>query len=160
MRIALALVGVLALFGFGPATRGSAETKDPAAPVQKPASETKPAVEPAAEKSVIVPGIEVEFARKTLRQHGYDKWDLALAISSRDKNIELDTWRIDDNITLILGFDKRTKKVTKLSLHIEPDHPTRVGQVVVREILEMRFEKDGVYAVKLRRQVRESKTAK
>jgi len=106
-----------------------------------------------AQADAISPGVKLETAKKTLQRHGYDVDALkyGLSIVSLDKNIALDFCRIDDDITLVLSFDRRTDRITSLSLYFIPDHRTSKLQVVVRDALEIRFEEDGVYTLKLKR---------
>lgn len=115
----------------------------------------------AASAQAIAPGMTFEAAKKTLQDYGYevDALKYGLAIASHDRNIALDFCRIDADVTLVLGYDRRTKKVTALSLYFIPDHRTSKTQVVVRDAIEMRFEEGGVYTLKLRRKAGEATMA-
>ena len=101
----------------------------------------------------IAPGMGLDTVKKTLHRHAYevDTRKYGLPIVPRDKNTDLEFCRIDRDITLVLGYDRRTKKVTSLGLYFIPDNRTAKLQVTVREALEMRFEEEGVYTLKLRR---------
>jgi hypothetical protein len=105
----------------------------------------------------IAPGANLQAAVKTLQSHGYEvnsKYELAIV--SRDENIGLDFCRIDDDITLVLAFDKSTNRITSLSIYISPDNPKLPKSIranFVREILEMQLDEDGVYSLKLKRAI-------
>ncbi len=104
-------------------------------------------------------GIGIDLARKTLQHHGYNETYL-LSLSPGKENIDFETRRIDDNIVLTLTFDKGSKKVVRLSLHVIPNPPTSKSQQVARDIMSIGFEKDGVYSVRLKREARTSKATK
>jgi hypothetical protein len=163
MRIALRVAGVLMVVGAGSADRATGlATADepppaPTAAARKPPPEAKVAVGQAAPADVIAPGIDVDAARAMLKRHGVDQ-KYGLALRQRDENTTSDTWRIDDNVVVVLDYDKRTQKVTSLSAYFIPDYRPTKGGDVVREVLEISFEKDGVYSIKLKR--RPSKGAK
>lgn len=156
MRIAIVAAAFLMIFGPGGADRTTAlavadgASPAPAAAAQEPPPDAKRAVARVAAVDVIASGIDVAVARKTLTRHGYDQ-NYGLALRLRDENTATDTWRIDDEVVLVLGYDKRTQKVTSLSAYFIPDNRPAKGIDVVREVLEMTFEKDGVYSVKLKR---------
>lgn len=149
MKTAEAMAAVLLLLGIASASSVAEPSTAPAVTEQ-----------PMRATEAIASGIDIEIARQTLRRHGYDKWDVPLSISSGNESIALDTCCIDQNITLILAFDKRTKRVARMSFHIEPTKPPVKGLGVQRDVLEMRFEKDGTYTVKLMGTPRDSKTGK
>ena len=55
-----------------------------------------------------------------------------LSIRSRDPKTRLQFSRLDDDITLVISYDRVSKEVTKLSLYMIPDNRTSKLQMVVR----------------------------
>ena len=102
---------------------------------------------------VISSGIELEAVTGVLQRHGYEvsSEKYGLAIVSRDRDVAMEFCRIDEQITLVIGYDRASKRVDSLSLYFIGDGPKVARSMVVREVLEMRFEEAGVYAVKLQR---------
>lgn len=105
----------------------------------------------------IAPGMSLADVEKTLNEYGYevDALKYGLAMDTDDKKTALDFCRIDKNITLVLEFDTDTKEVLALDLYFFPDQriPKLYRQMVVRRrASEIRFEKDGVYTLKLKRE--------
>ena len=117
---------------------------------------------PASGAEVIAPGMALETVKETLRRHAYevDTRKYGMAIGPRDKNTSLEFCRIDDDITLVIEYDLSTEKVTSLDLYFYPENRTSKVQFVFREALEMQFEEDGVYTIKLRRKTDKKKTEK
>lgn len=104
----------------------------------------------------ISPGMSFPTVEETLSKHGYevDALKYGLAMDTDDKKTALEFCRIDKNITLVLEFETDTKEVLALDLYFFPDQriPKKYHQTVIRRALEIRFEKDGVYTVKLKRE--------
>jgi hypothetical protein len=83
---------------------------------------------------------------KTLEDNAYnvDTIKYRLSIAPDDQNTALEFCRIDDEITLILDFDKRTQNVISMGIYGYPDNPSRPRaerSVFVREVLEIELER-------------------
>ncbi|MEX2093774.1 MAG: hypothetical protein WD971_13905 [Pirellulales bacterium] len=102
---------------------------------------------------LISSGMELEAVTGVLERHCYEvsSEKYGLAIVSLDRDVALEFCRIDDQITLVIGHDRASKRVDSLSLYFIGDGPKVARSIVVRDVIEMRFEEAGVYAVKLRR---------
>ena len=101
----------------------------------------------------ITPGMGLDAVKRTLHRHGYEvdeKYRLAMETA---KGNALEFCRIDDDVTLILNYDRRTNEVRSLGLIFFPEDRTSKGNVLDRQALEMQFEDDGVYTMKMRRKV-------
>jgi hypothetical protein len=119
------------------------------------------ALEAAAMGNTISPGIGLEVAKERLEKSGYEvnTRKHGLAINSPDKNTAVECCRIDDNVTLVIWYDRRSKTVSALSLYFISDGQ-RSKDAVVREAREIRFEDDGTYTVKLTPKADKPKTPK
>jgi hypothetical protein len=99
----------------------------------------------------IKPGISFDVTKSILQKHGYEvdpHYPLAMA---PPKGQALEFCPIDKNIILLIKYGQSTQQVVSLGIAFVPDHPMNKDQRVVREALEIRFEGEGVYVLKLKR---------
>lgn len=99
----------------------------------------------------IAPGMKLDAVKRTLQSNGYEIGEeYALAMQAIDGHA-LEFCRVDEDITLVLTYELRTKSVRSLGLIFFPEEQASKTNVLNREALEMRFEGEGVYSVKMRR---------
>ncbi len=113
----------------------------------------------------IAPGMNLAVAVESLKKHGYEvntlKYGLAMAPS--DDETDLEFCRIDDEVTLVIAFDRSTKQITSMDIYVFPDNPRRPKadrSTFVREVFEMQLENNEVYTLKLKRKTDETKRGK
>jgi hypothetical protein len=107
----------------------------------------------------IKPGMQLNVVKETLNRFGYevDARKHGFTIVASDKDSALDFCHIDEDITLVLTYERQTQKVSSLDLYFWPDSPKSKRQVISRDVLEMHVEEDGVYTIKLKRKTEREK---
>lgn len=99
----------------------------------------------------IAVGMQLPEAEAMLHKFGYKTGpQFAMQITAEEQNA-LEFCRIDENITLAIGYGRSNKKVTSLELFFCPTNPRSKQDKFSREVIEIRLEAGGVYVPKLRR---------
>jgi hypothetical protein len=108
----------------------------------------------AAPPDSIKPGVTLAAAKATLSKHGFemDAKKYGLAMVADDQRNELEFCPLDRNLTLIIEYRASTNLVESLAvLFISERAPKSKRNDVSLRVLEIAFEDDGVYILKLQR---------
>lgn len=102
----------------------------------------------------IKPGTSLSAATETLKKFGYDA-DPAkhqLAMIATDPANELAFCPLDEDITLVMEYQKSTKNLVSLSVAVIPEHKPKSQRAQFnRAVLEVKFDEQGSFWLKLKR---------
>jgi hypothetical protein len=103
--------------------------------------------------STIGSGARLDVAKATLEKFGYRcSDDFKLAMLPSDKEHGLAFSQLDDHTTLVLGYLLATKVVDSLQLINYPERKPKALRTEVHiALIEIGFEKEGVYLLKIKR---------
>jgi hypothetical protein len=101
----------------------------------------------------IKPGVILTAAEMTLQKFGYHTDEkFKLDVMPRDVSHGLAFSQIDEATTLVLGYRLSTKEIDSIGVTIIPERkPKLLRSQVDLPVLEVKFEDDGVYSLKLKR---------
>jgi hypothetical protein len=101
----------------------------------------------------IKPGVVLPVAETTLQKFGYRTDEkFQLGVMPRDASHGLAFSQIDEATTLVLGYRLSTKEIDSIGVTIIPERkPKLLRSQVDLPVLEVKFEDDGVYSLKLKR---------
>jgi hypothetical protein len=103
-------------------------------------------------RNLIGRGTNLATAKDTLHKHGFemDAAKHGLAMVTNDKRNELTFCALDQNLTLVIEYRRKTKEIQSLAVRVISEYaPKAKRNDVTLNVLEIGFEKGGVYTLKL-----------
>jgi hypothetical protein len=107
----------------------------------------------AAGSNSIAPGTGLPDATAILSRHGHevDASKYGLAMVATNPNHDLTFCQLDEAITLVIAYDKKTKAITRLDLTIIPKRIPKAKRTDISlNVLSLSFEDEGIYTVRMK----------
>lgn len=103
-----------------------------------------------AESVTVKPGMTLDEFSKRCASQGIEVTDeVLLSVSPADNKTELTAANLDDNIVVIIAYNKDSQIVISIGAYFIPTHRTSKMQRVWREAKEITFNPDGTFSLRL-----------